>query len=110
MTTKEKNIKKALRVSHNEEDFKDFDFSKYNYVVKATDKFMSGWGCAENMTAKTIIFCETKEQAQRCISLMDNSFKYIHWYNVNYETLPINESLNKVIYTLRVIDHCTIWQ
>lgn len=34
------------------------------YYVTMTDKFMSGWGMAKNMTNKFIIECETLQQAE----------------------------------------------
>ncbi len=108
LTIKEKNINRLLRLAHNEEDFKDFDFNKYNYIVKATDNFMSGWGCAKDTSAISILLCETKEQAQRAMYLMEkDSFKYINWFNINYETINLKSDY---VYTIRIIDHCQIWR
>ena len=34
------------------------------YYVTMTDKFMSGWGMAENKINKMIVVCDTMKQAQ----------------------------------------------
>jgi len=34
------------------------------YYVTMTDKFMSGWGMAKNMTNKFIVECETYQEAE----------------------------------------------
>lgn len=34
------------------------------YYVTMTDKFMSGWGCAEGRIAKFVVECETRQQAE----------------------------------------------
>ena len=107
-TTHEKNIKRMLQITHNKKDFDGIELSKYNYIVKATDKFMSGWGRAENKIAKSLLLCETKKQAFIAIEKMDKYFKFKNWYNINCETIPLNES--NVIYTLRTIDHCPLWK
>ena len=104
---KENNLKRMLKASHNEIDFKDIDLSKYNYIVKTSDMFMSGWGLASNHTAKTLLLCETKQQALTAIEKMDKCFKHKNWYNINHERISLNTS--KDIYTLRVIDHSILW-
>ena len=104
---KEKNIKRILKVSHNEDDFKEFDFSDYKYIVKATDNFMSGWGCAENTKAKTILFCKDMQQVRKAIPLMkEDNFVYCNWYNINQEK-PTFKS--EYIFTIRIIDHYILW-
>ena len=35
------------------------------YYVSCTDKFLSGWGQAENKTSKFVVVCETLEQARQ---------------------------------------------
>lgn len=105
---KENNIKRMLKASHNEDDFKDVDLSKYNYIVKASDMFLSGWGLAKGKTANTLLLCETKQQALTAIEKMDKCFKYKNWYNINHERITLNTS--KDIYTLRVIEHSILWK
>lgn len=34
------------------------------YYVTATDKFMSGWGLAENKTNKVVVVCNSIEEAE----------------------------------------------
>lgn len=41
------------------------EICKGMHFVCATDKWLSGWGCAENRTAKRVIICKTYREAQR---------------------------------------------
>lgn len=34
------------------------------WFVTMTDKFLSGWGCAQNKTAKRVIICKDHQQAE----------------------------------------------
>ena len=62
------------------------------YYVTATDKFMSGWGLAENKTNKVIVVCNSIEEAEEVeVALHRRSeMKYINvrsskpYYNNNY--------------------------
>ena len=47
--------------------------------VVATDKFLSGWGCASGLIHKQVIICEDHAQAARVASNMHrNGFSYIN--------------------------------
>lgn len=106
--SKVSNIKRILKVSYNESDFVDFDFNNYNYIIKATDKFMSGWGVAKNTKAKSIVFCKTMEEVRHAIDKMQkDSFVYCNWYNIKHEK-PILKSEN--VFTIRIIEHCINWR
>ena len=50
------------------------------YYVTMTDKFMSGWGMAKNMTNKFIVECETYQQAEKIEKNAQkrNEMKYIN--------------------------------
>lgn len=51
------------------------------YYVSMTDKFLSGWGMAENKISKYIIICNNLEQAREvaeCAGRKDSEFKYIN--------------------------------
>ena len=105
---KEKNIKRILKVAYNESDFVDFDFSDYNYIIKATDNFMSGWGVAEGTKAKSIVFCKNMNEVRHAIDKMENdSFVYCNWYNIKMEK-PQFKTEN--VFTIRIIDHCVNWR
>ena len=50
------------------------------YYVTMTDKFMSGWGMAENKVNKLVIECDTFDQARRIswAARDRNEMKYIN--------------------------------
>lgn len=50
------------------------------YYVTMTDKFMSGWGMAKNMTNKFIVECETYQEAETIErnAQKRNEMKYIN--------------------------------
>ena len=50
------------------------------YYVTMTDKFMSGWGLAENKTNKLVFICENYEEAQTVAKNAENrsEMKYIN--------------------------------
>ena len=53
-----------------------------NIYVTMTNKFMSGWGKAENKVSKFIVVCETMEQARAIErnAKKRNDMKYINIY------------------------------
>lgn len=64
------------------------------YFVCATDKFMSGWGRAENKTAKRIIICSTYRQAQRIADAFKrNPDSYMIYVNIrsSFPNYPTNK-------------------
>lgn len=50
------------------------------YYVSMTDKFLSGWGLADNKTAKYIVECDTYEEAE---IVADNARSRSDQKNVN---------------------------
>ena len=50
------------------------------YYVTMTDKFMSGWGQARNMTNKLVIECDTYQQAEQLESHANtrSEMKYVN--------------------------------
>lgn len=62
------------------------------YYVTATDKFMSGWGLAENKTNKVVVVCENWQEAREVKEALHSrdEMKYINvrsnkpYYNNNY--------------------------
>lgn len=50
--------------------------------VWATDKFLSGWGCAEGKICKQVVECPDKEEAKRILygfRTRPKEFKYVNW-------------------------------
>lgn len=42
------------------------------YFVTMTDRFLSGWGCAEGKTAKRVVICDSYRQAQIIVDGIKN--------------------------------------
>lgn len=49
--------------------------------VWATDKFLSGWGCAEGKIHKQVAVCENWEEANKMLDGFgnDSSYKHVNW-------------------------------
>lgn len=62
------------------------------YYVTATDKFMSGWGLAENKINKVVVICSSLKEAREVQQALDTrkEMKYVNiraskpYYNNNY--------------------------
>ena len=48
------------------------NLSEYRYFVTMTDTMLSGWGRAENKTAKRIVLCKTFRDAQIIVNGLNN--------------------------------------
>lgn len=57
----------------------------YQFVIKAQDKFLSGWGLSENKKHLQLILCKTYEEKDTILKDLyrDNTFNYINWYYIN---------------------------
>ena len=73
------------------------ELNKGMYFVCATDKFMSGWGRAENKTAKRIIICRTYREAQRIADAFKrNPNSYMIYVNIrtSFPNYPVNKYIS----------------
>lgn len=74
----------------------------YNYIIKANDKFLSGWGYTTNKKHIQLIACKTIEEKDTILHDLysDKSFNYINWYSIDdikqIKAIAINKS-----YTIR---------
>lgn len=62
----------------------------YKYIVKACDKWLSGWGCAENKKHVQLIACKDNIELDKILKDVrnDNTFNYIDWnYISNYSSI-----------------------
>lgn len=62
----------------------------YKYIVKATDKWLSGWGGAENKKHVQLIACYDNKELDAILKDVrnDNTFNYIDWnYMSNYSSI-----------------------
>ena len=57
----------------------------YKYIVKATDKWLSGWGGAENTKHIHLIACHDNYELNRILADVrgDKTFNYIDWNYIN---------------------------
>ena len=57
----------------------------YNYIIKANDKLLSGWGCATGKKHIQLIACKTIEEKYTILYDLydDESFNYINWYYID---------------------------
>lgn len=57
----------------------------YNYIIKASDRFLSGWGYTNNKKHIQLIACKTIEERETILNDLysDNSFNYINWYSID---------------------------
>ena len=74
----------------------------YNYIIKANDKFLSGWGLATNKIHIQLIACKTTEEKATilCDLYSDKSFNYINWYYID-DIKQIKAIARNKSYTIR---------
>ena len=74
----------------------------YRYVIKAQDKFLSGWGLSENKKHLQLILCKTPEERDLILKDLynDNTFNFVNWYYINDLQGIYNTTRNKS-WTLR---------
>lgn len=74
--------------------------------VWATDKFLSGWGCAEGKIHKQVAECPNWDEANRMLRGFesDDSYKYVNWgyripsWSASRYTKTVRPSKNFTIY------------
>ena len=76
------------------------------YYVTMTDKFMSGWGLAQNKINKLILECETYQQAQ---IVADNAQNRSEMKNVNITTKKPYYPSKKYYAQTETIDTYSRW-
>ena len=85
------------------------NLSDYNYFVTMTDTMLSGWGRAENKTAKRVVLCKTFRDAQIIVSGLNNcknrnGMRYINItnqfpkYSEKRYTISVNEFEDCTLY------------
>lgn len=77
---------------------------RYEYIIKAKDKFLSGWGVSNDKTHIQLILVKDQEELNSILSDLktDKSFGYINYYPLNkYFYKDILSLKNRYHYTLR---------
>ena len=74
----------------------------YQFVIKAQDKFLSGWGLSENKKHLQLILCKTPRERDLILKDLynDKTFNYINWYYINDLSRIYNTTKSKT-WTLR---------
>lgn len=74
----------------------------YVYIVKAQDKFLSGWGVAKNKKAIQLIACKTPQERETILQDLrnDKTMAYVNWYSIHDRKGIYNTIRNKT-YTIR---------
>ena len=74
----------------------------YKYIIKAQDKFLSGWGYAEKTKHIQLIACKTEKEKDIILNDLysDNCFSYVNWDYITNKQAIYNYIRNKT-YTIR---------
>ena len=73
----------------NKKDIEEIKKLGYKYIIKAKDKFLSGWGNSANRAHVQIILCRTSEELNIILKDLrnDKSFSYITWNYLEYKNV-----------------------
>ena len=85
-------MNKDIKITNETITKQDIEYFKkigYKYFVKANDKFLSGWGQAENKIHVQIILCKNMEDVNKMIKYFSNSndFNYINYNYLEYKAI-----------------------
>lgn len=85
----------------NKKDIEEIKKLGYKYIIKAKDKFLSGWGNSANKTHVQIILCRTSEERETILRDLENdkTFNYITWNYLEYKN--VYNYIYKKSYTIR---------
>lgn len=88
---------------------REHNLSEYSYFVTMTDKFLSGWGEAENKTAKRVVLCKTFREARIIVDGIKNCKNQngMRYVNICTEFPKYNERRYKV--SVNVFPDCTLY-
>lgn len=74
----------------------------YKYIIKAQDKFLSGWGYAENKKHIQLIGAKDENEKYKILNDLynDKCFNYVNWCYIQDKQTIYNYIRNKT-YTIR---------
>ena len=83
-------------------NIKELQEMGYKYIVKAQDKFLSGWGYANNKKHVQLIACRDIEQLEKIKRDLynDSTMNYVNWCYINDMQTIYNYARNKT-FTIR---------
>ena len=75
----------------------------YRYIIKAKDKFLSGWGKAENKPHIQLIACKNEEEKSTILKDLykDSNFQYVTYFIIPKENSKVIKLGYKYSYTIR---------
>lgn len=75
----------------------------YRYIIKAKDKFLSGWGNAGKKSHIQLIACKDDIEFSKILQDIrnDDTFNYINWYRIPQENDKIIKLSYRYSYTVR---------
>ena len=75
----------------------------YKYIIKAKDKFLSGWGESENKSHIQLIAAKDEEEKSKILQDLykDKSFQYVTYFIIPQENDKIIKLSYKYSYTIR---------
>ena len=84
---------------------------EYAYVVKAKDKFLSGWGNSGRNGHIQLVLCHDKNEVYQCLYNMDKNdsgLNYLNWYWIS-DIKAIGNAVSGKSYTIRTVENCPLW-
>ena len=84
------------------ENLKELEKLGYKFIIKAVDKFLSGWGGAQNKKHVQLIACKTSAELDTILADLynDKGFNYVNWNYLSNKKAIYNFIRNKS-YTIR---------
>ena len=76
--------------------------NNYQYIIKAQDKLLSGWGCSQYKKHIQLIACKTPQERETILQDLynDKTMNYVNWYPIHDRKSIYNTIRNKT-YTIR---------
>lgn len=74
----------------------------YNYIVRANDKFLSGWGNSAKSGHQVVVLCKDLQQALQLMGRMTrpgNMLNYITRLSATAKATPTKKSISIYLYT-----------
>ena len=106
----EKNIETLISKVEHVNGLTVDDLRGYSWLVKANDKFLSGWGGSGESGHCQLVLCRDRQQALKCVDRMGavgSGFSHITSTPIAYGKIYPTP---KKSHNLNLIDNCPIWK
>lgn len=100
-------IKTLLNKAFNRTGLQAEDLQDYKIVVKANDKFLTGWGCSGIKGHCQLVLCKDYQTAVRIMYGMgkDKSLNYINYFYIKDFKMVSGKT-----YSVNIAEDCTLWK